>query len=94
MITWKRPEESKKVFRDGWLHTGDLAVKDKDGFIYFLGRKDDMIVSGGENVYPDEVEETILSHAKVAYVALITLLFVFYFPEIATWFPDTIMGTQ
>ena len=60
----------------------------------FSGPQDDMIVSGGENVYPDEVEETILSHAKVAYVALITLLFVFYFPEIATWFPDTIMGTQ
>ncbi|UCD79156.1 MAG: AMP-binding protein [Desulfobacterales bacterium] len=68
---WNRPEESKKAFRDGWLHTGDLAVKDKDGFIYFLGRKDDMIVSGGENVYPAEVEEAILSHEKVADVAVL-----------------------
>jgi len=68
---WNRPEESRKAFRDGWLHTGDLAVQDKDGFIYFLGRKDDMIVSGGENVYPAEVEEAILSYEKVADVAVL-----------------------
>ena len=68
---WNRPEESKKAFRDGWLHTGDFAVKDKDGFVYFLGRKDDMIVSGGENVYPAEVEEAILSHEKIADVAVL-----------------------
>lgn len=68
---WNRPEESKKAFRKGWLHTGDLAVKDTEGFLYFLGRKDDMIVSGGENVYPAEVEEAILSYEKVADVAVL-----------------------
>ncbi len=68
---WKRPEESSKAFRDGWLHTGDLAMRDSEGFIYFLGRKDDMIITGGENVYPSEVEGVILSHQKVADVAVI-----------------------
>ncbi len=68
---WRRPEESAKAFRDGWLHTGDRAVRDEAGFIHFLGRKDDMIITGGENVYPAEVEEVILSHSKVADVAII-----------------------
>ena len=68
---WHRPEESAKAFRDGWLYTGDLAVKDEEGYMYFLGRKDDMIISGGENVYPAEVEEAILSYPKVADVAVI-----------------------
>ena len=68
---WHRPEESSKAFREGWLHTGDRAVRDEAGFIHFLGRKDDMIITGGENVYPAEVEEVILSHSKVADVAII-----------------------
>ena len=68
---WNRPEESSKAFRDGWLHTGDRAVRDEAGFIHFLGRKDDMIITGGENVYPAEVEEVILSYPKVADVAVI-----------------------
>ena len=70
---WNRPEESSKAFRDGWLHTGDRAVRDEAGFIHFLGRKDDMIITGGENVYPAEVEEVILSYPKVADVAVIGL---------------------
>lgn len=68
---WNRPEESRRAFRDGWLYTGDLALKDEEGFVYFLGRRDDMIISGGENVYPAEVEEAILSYAKVADVAVL-----------------------
>jgi len=68
---WNRPEESARAFRGGWLHTGDLAVKDEQGFVYFLGRKDDMIITGGENVYPAEVEEAILSYPKVADVAVL-----------------------
>ena len=68
---WNRPEEKAKAFRGGWLNTGDLAIKDEEGFIYFLGRKDDMIVSGGENVYPAEIEEAILSYSKVADVAVL-----------------------
>ncbi|MGO8880225.1 MAG: AMP-binding protein [Desulfomonilaceae bacterium] len=68
---WNRPVESEKAFRNGWLHTGDIARMDNEGFLYYLGRKDDMIVTGGENVYPAEVEEAILSYEKVADVAVL-----------------------
>jgi len=68
---WQKPEESAKAFRDGWLYTGDRVVKDNDGFYYFLGRTDDMIISGGENIFPAEVEEVILAHPKVADVAIL-----------------------
>jgi acyl-CoA synthetase (AMP-forming)/AMP-acid ligase II len=53
------------------LFTGDVATRDEKGYVYFLGRKDDMIVTGGENVYPAEVEEAILSHPKIADVAVL-----------------------
>lgn len=68
---WGRPEETAKAFRDGWFFSGDVGVRDEDGYLYFLGRKDDMIVTGGENVYPAEVEQAILSHPKVADVAVL-----------------------
>lgn len=68
---WDKPQETMKAFHDGWLHTGDRVVKDAEGFFYFLGRRDDMIITGGENVYPAEVEEVILSYPKVADVAVI-----------------------
>ena len=68
---WQRPEETAKAFRDGWFHTGDIATRDEDGYVYFLGRKDDMILTGGENVYPAEVEQAILSHPKVADAAVL-----------------------
>ncbi|MEJ7668125.1 MAG: long-chain-fatty-acid--CoA ligase [Casimicrobiaceae bacterium] len=56
---WNNPSESAKKLRDGWLFTGDLMSKDEHGFFYFHGRVDDMIVSGGENIYPREVEEIL-----------------------------------
>jgi len=68
---WRRPEETARTFRDGWFHTGDIAKRDEDGYVYFLGRKDDMIVTGGENVYPAEVEEAILRHPNVADAAVL-----------------------
>jgi len=68
---WQKPEESAKAFRNGWLYTGDKGVKDSEGFYYFLGRTDDMILSGGENIYPAEVEQVILNHPKVADVAVL-----------------------
>ncbi|MCF8079158.1 MAG: acyl--CoA ligase [Desulfobacterales bacterium] len=68
---FKSPEETKKAFRDGWLYTGDRAKKDENGFFYFLGRRDDMIVSGGENIYPTEVEEKILGYEKVSDAAVL-----------------------
>lgn len=56
---WNKPIESQKKIRSGWVHTGDLFSQDNDGFYYFHGRADDMIVSGGENIYPREVEEIL-----------------------------------
>jgi fatty-acyl-CoA synthase len=68
---WNRPEESAKALEGGWLHTGDLARYDEDGDYYIAGRLKDMIISGGENVYPAEVEAVLSGHPDVAAVALI-----------------------
>jgi len=66
-----RPEEERETFRDGWVHSGDLGKFDADGNLYITGRLDDMIVCGGENVYPKAVEETLLGHEAVAAVAVV-----------------------
>jgi acyl-CoA synthetase (AMP-forming)/AMP-acid ligase II len=68
---WQNPEATAEVLRDGWLYTGDIALIDADGFITIHDRVKDMIISGGENVYPAEIENIILSHPKVADVAVI-----------------------
>lgn len=70
---WKNPEETEKVKMDGWLRTGDLAKQDQDGDIYIIGRLKEMIITGGENVYPQEVEQCIISHPKVTEVAVVGL---------------------
>jgi fatty-acyl-CoA synthase len=68
---WKRPEATAEAFRGGWLHTGDVAVKDADGFYYIVDRTKDMIISGGFNIYPREVEDALMSHPAVASAAVI-----------------------
>ncbi|KAB2338591.1 long-chain fatty acid--CoA ligase [Cytobacillus depressus] len=68
---WKMPEETKQVLRDGWLYTGDLAKMDEDGFFYIVGRKKEMIIASGYNVYPIEVEDVIYTHPKVFEAAVI-----------------------
>jgi acyl-CoA synthetase (AMP-forming)/AMP-acid ligase II len=68
---WNRPEETAKTIRDGWLYTGDIARRDQQGFYYIFDRKKDMIISGGENIYPAELEDIILTHPQVADVAII-----------------------
>lgn len=62
---WMRTDETNSVLRDGWLYTGDLARMDQDGFFYIVERKKDMIKTGGENVYPREVEEVLFRHPKI-----------------------------
>lgn len=68
---WNRPDATAEAMVDGWFKTGDVAVTDEDGFIYIQDRIKDMIISGGENVYPAEIENMILSHPGVAEVAVI-----------------------
>jgi O-succinylbenzoate-CoA ligase len=68
---WNRPEATAETIRDGWLHTGDLATVDAEGYVYIQDRKKDMIISGGENIYPAEIENVILSHPHVRDVAVI-----------------------
>ena len=59
------PEETAKRLRDGWYYTGDVCRRDADGFYYFVGRTDDMFVSGGENIFPGEVEALLARHPAV-----------------------------
>jgi fatty-acyl-CoA synthase len=68
---WNRPEETAAALRGGWLCTGDVAKADRRGFVYIVDRKKDMIISGGFNVYPKEVEATLFSHPAVKDVAVI-----------------------
>lgn len=68
---WKMPEKTAETIRDGWVYTGDVAYKDEDGYIYVVDRKKEMIVSGGMNVYPAEIETALYMHPAVAQVAVI-----------------------
>lgn len=68
---WKRPDETAKALRNGWMHTGDGGYMDADGFVYVVDRLKDMVVTGGENVYSAEVEKAIASHPAVAHCAVI-----------------------
>jgi fatty-acyl-CoA synthase len=68
---WNRPEATAEAIRDGWFHTGDVGVMDDEGFLYIVDRKKDMIISGGENIYPAEVEDALYKHPAIAEVAVI-----------------------
>lgn len=68
---WEMPERTVEALRDGWLHTGDLARMDESGYVYLAGRSKDLIITGGENVYPLEVERLIKENPKVRDVAVV-----------------------
>jgi fatty-acyl-CoA synthase len=68
---WKRADATNDAFHGGWLHTGDVALKDSDGYFYIVDRTKDMIISGGFNIYPREVEDALMSHPSVASAAVI-----------------------
>ena len=68
---WQRQDLTDEAIRDGWLYTGDIARMDEGGFVYIMDRKKDMYISGGENVYPAEIEKLLLSHPVVADAAVV-----------------------
>ena len=70
---YKNPEATAEVLRDGWLYTGDMAREDEDGFIYLVDRKKDVVISGGENIYPVQIEDFLRAHDKIKDVAVIGL---------------------
>jgi acyl-CoA synthetase (AMP-forming)/AMP-acid ligase II len=68
---WQMPEETEKKLKNGWLQTGDLSRMDEDGYIYIVERKNDMIISGGVNIYPREIEEVLYRHPAVSEASVI-----------------------
>jgi long-chain acyl-CoA synthetase len=76
---YRMPEETARTLRHGWLHTGDVGRLDADGFLYIVERKKDLIIRGGFNIYPREVEEVLYAHPDVAEAAVVGM-------------PDALMG--
>jgi fatty-acyl-CoA synthase len=68
---WNRPEQTAELFAHGWLHTGDIARRDAEGFFTIVDRKKDMVISGGFNIFPREVEDVLSTHPAVAAAAVI-----------------------
>lgn len=68
---WQRPDATDEIVKDGWLHTGDIAVMDDEGFLRIVDRKKDMILVSGFNVYPNEIEDVVMQHPGVQEVAAV-----------------------
>ena len=68
---WEKPQQTEETIKEGWLHTGDLAKTDGEGFFYIVDREKDMFISGGENVYPAEIEKIYLENPKISDVAVV-----------------------
>jgi fatty-acyl-CoA synthase len=68
---WEQPDKTAEVLIDGWMHTGDLAVMDPEGYVNIVGRSKDMVIRGGENIYPREVEEFLYSHPDIEDVQVV-----------------------
>ena len=70
---YKNPEATAEVLKNGWLYTGDMAMQDADGFYFLVDRKKDVVVSGGENIYPVQIEDFLRTNDKIKDVAVIGL---------------------
>ena len=68
---YNKPEETEKVLKDGWLYTGDMVYRDDDGYFYIVGRKKDLIIRGGFNIYPREIEEVLVAHPLISEAAVV-----------------------
>jgi long-chain acyl-CoA synthetase len=82
---FKNPEATERAFRGGWFHTGDVGYRDQDGFFYIVDRKTDMIIRGGENIYPREIDEVLYQHPAVAAAATIGVPDQLYGEEVAAF---------
>jgi acyl-CoA synthetase (AMP-forming)/AMP-acid ligase II len=82
---FKNEEATKKAFRNGWFHTGDIGYRSPDGFFYIADRKSDMIIRGGENIYPREIDELLFTHPGVASAAVIGVPDELYGEEVAAF---------
>ena len=68
---WNNPKVNQDVYRNGWFHSGDLGYLDPDGYLYVVGRSQDLIITGGQNIYPAEIEEVLHSHPKVSMAVVV-----------------------
>jgi acyl-CoA synthetase (AMP-forming)/AMP-acid ligase II len=82
---FKNPEATEQAFRNGWFHTGDVGYRDKDGYFFIVDRKSDMIIRGGENIYPREIDEVLYQHPAVADAATIGIPDALYGEEVAAF---------
>lgn len=82
---YRNPEATATAFRNGWFHTGDIGYRDSDGFFYIVDRKSDMIIRGGENIYPREIDEVLYQHPAVAAAASIGVPDQLYGEEVAAF---------
>ena len=80
---YKNPDATATAFRNGWFHTGDIGYRDADGFYYIVDRKSDMIIRGGENIYPREIDEVLYQHPSVAAAAAVGVPDDLYGEEVA-----------
>jgi long-chain acyl-CoA synthetase len=82
---FRNEEATRRAFRAGWFHTGDVGFRDADGFFYIVDRKSDMIIRGGENIYPREIDEVLYQHPAVAAAAAVGVPDELYGEEVAAF---------
>jgi fatty-acyl-CoA synthase len=82
---WEQQDKTDEVLRDGWMHTGDIAVMGEDGYVQITGRIKDMVIRGGENIYPREVEEFLYTHPDIVDAQVIGVPDERYGEELCAW---------
>jgi fatty-acyl-CoA synthase len=94
---WNEPDKTAEVLRQGWMHTGDLATMDEEGYVNIVGRIKDMVIRGGENIYPREIEEFLYSHPDIVDAQVIGVPDERYGEELMAWVrlrPDTTLTAE
>jgi fatty-acyl-CoA synthase len=82
---WEQPDKTAEVLQDGWMHTGDIAVMDEHGYVQITGRIKDMVIRGGENIYPREIEEFLYTHPDVLDAQVVGVPDAKYGEELCAW---------